>query len=323
MTRAAWKILLALLAALPAAGGCAPCPESLVPLDRLLDDYNANADAIPRLWARVEMSITLDTPESPAYTWRSGSPTCLVLLGKGPQRFGPHDFVLLGRETAAVELFRIGSSVRQGLYYVWYRFGRRGRAWTGRHGSVGVPGSMPLPIDPMQLLSILAVCPLPTEPGQLPAAVVGMQNTPGDCAYVVTVVDRQPVTQRLLLQREIFFRWSDAAPRQPYKINFLDDAGRRILTAHLKRYRPVDVSELDDPPKVPPVMPTDIEIVSNPFGGVEAFVRRIHLVLSEMTAEDKWDRSACDFRPPAGVGLTPVEPPPAPSGDGAAKGNAP
>jgi hypothetical protein len=84
-------------------------------------------------------------------------------------------------------------------------------------------------------------------------------------------------------------------------VDLFDAAGRRVMTARMKCYRPIDVSELDDPPDVVPVMPTQIEIVANPFPGVKTFIKRIHLVLSEMTAEDKWERSACDFEPPAGI----------------------
>ena len=336
MRPAVARILVLLPVGLLAVGGCVEqCPKTLLSLDELIGEYNANADAVPRLWARVRMSVTLDVPDAPAFTWRSGSPTCLLLLRKAPrklgldpaelsalprplrvlllrkapERTGPHDFVLIGRETVAVELFRIGSSTEQGVYYFWYRLGERAGAWFGRHAAAGAPGARSLPIDPMQLLGVLAVCPLPDDPERLPAVAVGMQNTPGDCAYVLTLIDRQPVTGRLLLKREIYFRWSDKEPPRPYKVNLLDSAGRRVMTAHLKHYAPIDVSELDDPPDRQPVMPTDIEIVCNPFQGTETLVRRIHLELSEMTAEDKWDRAACDFKPPAGAPVVPVDPP--------------
>jgi len=81
----------------------------------------------------------------------------------------------------------------------------------------------------------------------------------------------------------------------------LDGAGRRVLTAHLDDYRPIDVSELDEPPTVEPVMPTDIEIVANPMPGLKTPIRRVRLRLSEMTTADKWDRAACYFDPPGGV----------------------
>jgi len=309
VSRPAGNRLLLPLVGLLAIGGCKPCPEKLLSLDELIGRYNANADAVPRLWARAEVSVSLGAPNAAAFTWRSGSPTCLLLLKKGREKLGPHDFVLIGRETAAVELFRIGSSTEQGVYYFWYRLGDRGGAWSGRHAGAGAPGVRRLPIDPMQLLGVLAICALPEDPTRLPAVAVGMQNTPGDCAYVVTLIDRQPVTRRLLLKREVYFRWSETEPPRPYKVNLIDSAGRRVMTAHLKGYAPIDCSELDDPPDPEPVMPSEIEIVCNPFPGVETFVRRIRLKLSEMTAEDKWDRDACDFSPPAGIRAVSVDSP--------------
>jgi len=332
VTRAAQAVALAALAGLLAAPGCVePCPETLRSLDEVLAEYNANADALPRLWARAEVSVTLDAPDTPSYTWHSGHATCLLLLAKGPQRLRldpvelltlprplrvlllrkarerirPHDFVLIGRETAAVELFRMGSSAAQGVDYFWYRFGERGKAWFARPGGLG--GGRGLPMDPMQMLSVLAVCALPDDPAKLPAVALSMRNAPGDCAYVVTLIDRQPVTGRVLFLREVHFRWSDTEPCRPFRVDLLDAAGRRVMTAHLRDYKPVDVSDLDEAPAVEPVMPTDIEIVANPFGGRTPLVRRVHLRLSEMTAEDRWDRAACDFAPPDGVEAVPVD----------------
>lgn len=300
MRRAGAAIPGVLIPLLLAAAGCRPCPETVVSLHELVAEYNANADAVPRLWARADMSVTIDVKDALPFTWRSGGPTCLLLLAKGKDRLGAHDFALLGRETAAVVLFRIGSSAEQGLYYFWFQFGDRAGAWYGLHDAA-LPRSGRLPIDPMQLLSVLGVCPLPDEPGRLPAVALGMQNTPGDCAYVVAVVDRPRGARHMHFRREVYFRWSDTEPRRPYQVNLFDAAGRRVMTARLKRYRPIDVSELDDPPDVEPVMPTDIEIVANRFGSLPTSVRRIHLVLSEMTAADKWDRSVCRFDPPDGI----------------------
>jgi hypothetical protein len=309
---------IAAAGALLAAAGCAPCPERLLSLDKLVADYNANAEAVPRLWARVDLSVTLEVPDAPPLPWRSGGPTCL-LLAKGASRLGPHDFVLIGRETAAVELFRIGSSTEQGVYYFWYQFGGRAQAWFGRHESAGAPGVQHLPIDPMQLLGVLCVCPLPDDATKLPAVALGMQNTPGDCAYVVTLIDRQPLTGRILFQREVFFRWSETEPPRPYKVHLFDPAGRRIMTAHLGDYRPIDVSALDEAPAVKPIMPTDIRIVAHRFAGVPTLVRQIHLVLSEMTAADKWERSACDFGPPEAAVPVQVDGPASPAAGPKAK----
>ncbi len=293
---------LLLAAVLALVVGCAsPCPDKLAGIDHIVAAHNANAASVPRLWARVEMDVTLKPESGPEVTWRSGSPTGLLLYRRGKNANGPHDFVLIGREAAAVELFRAGASNAQGLYYFWYKFGDRAGAWYGRLALAGAPGVKQVPVDPMQLLSVLGITPLPAEPGRLPAAALGMQNTPGDCAYVVAVLERQPVSNRVRFTREMLMPWSDAEPPRPSRVNIFDDAGRRVMTAKLSDYRPIDVSSLDDPPPVAPVMPTDIDIVCNEAPGSHAFIRRIHLRISEMTVEDKWLPEAVDFHPPIGV----------------------
>ena len=37
------------------------CPdlETIVPLDRLVSEYNANAERVPRLWARAKIKLTV------------------------------------------------------------------------------------------------------------------------------------------------------------------------------------------------------------------------------------------------------------------------
>jgi len=304
----ALKHLLLLAGLLAAAGGCAtPCPDSLRSIDQIVAAHNANAASVPRLWARVEMDVSLKPETGPEMTWRSGSPTSLLLYRRGQNPDGPHDFVLLGREMAAVELFRLGSSTAQGLYYFRYKFGDRAGAWYARLALAGAPGVKHMPIDPMQLLGILGITPLPDEPGKLPAVALSMNNTPGQCAYVVTVLDRQPVSNRVLFKREIVLPWTGKEPPLPTRVNIFDDTGRRVMTAALADYKPIDVSSLDDPPAKSPVMPTDIDITCSDAPGVPRLIRKIHLRLSEMTVEDKWLPEAVDFQPPTGVVPVPTD----------------
>jgi len=300
--------LLLATAILGAAGGCAPCPEKLASIDEIVTAHNANAASVPRLWARVEMSVTLKPSGGPEMTWRSGSPTGLLLYRRGENPNGPHDFVLIGRETVAAELFRMGSSTDDGLYYFWYALGGRAKAWYGRLALAGAPGVMYLPIDPTQLLGVLGITPLPAEAGRLPAAALSMRNKPpNDCAYVVTVIERQPVSRRLRFTREVVIPWSDDQPLRARQVNVFDGAGRRAMTATLADYRPIDVSSMDDPPAKPPLMPTDIDIVCNDLPGMTTLVRRIHLRISEMTVEDTWLPEAMNFRPPDGAKVVRVD----------------
>ncbi|MFP3938018.1 MAG: hypothetical protein ACLFVW_06715 [Phycisphaerae bacterium] len=294
--------LLPLYGLAAALCGCPPsCPETAVSVETLVEEYNENASSVPRLWARAKVAVTLTDEKGRSFSWGSTSPlatpNALLLLGKGPEQTGPHDFVLIGRETAAVELFRLGSNVDEGVYYLWYRFGEHGQAWFGRHEYAGAPGVEQLPLDPNQLVSVLSVSELPDDFTTLPVAAMTLSRDP--CAYVVSYIDRQPVTGKILFRREVYFRWSDDRPRRPFRVNLFDNNGDRVMTAELDRYRPVGDTGRDDPPE----MPTDIRI---------SWPQRrssVHLVLSDMTAEDRWSRKATGFRRflPGDIPITQVD----------------
>jgi hypothetical protein len=302
------------LAAL-AAAGCTECPKSFVSIDRLVGDYNANARRVPRLWARAKIAVRLADERGWSLTWGSTSPLAtpngLLLLFKGEPP-GPHDFVLIGREVAGVEVFRAGSKRQQQMpglpapedvYYFWYDLAGRGGAWWGLHKLAGAPGTAKLPINPNDLLAVLGVCELPSDLTALPGAALTLSRDP--CAYVLTCFDRQPGTRRIRFRREVLFHWSDDLPRRPYQVNFIDAHGRRVMTAELKRYRPI--AQEEGAPGPAPVMPTDILIKPVPWAtGSDGRpaphnpLRSIHIVLSHMTTEPKGSPEACAFDPPGG-----------------------
>lgn len=285
--------------------GCAKCPDTMVPMDQLVDEYNANAARVPRLWARAKIAATITTPDGVSLPWGSASPLAtpngLLVLEKGPSKLGPHYFVLVGRELNH-ELFRVGSHVDEGVYYFWYRFGKYGRAWVGRNKLAGAPGVTGLPMDPSQLLAVLSVCELPTDFTDAPTVAMTMDSDPANCAYVLTYIDRQPVTRRLGFRREVYFHWGKDKPppclsgavdkkqRRPFMVKFFDNRGVRIMTAHLDKYKPVEPGEDAPDGAAPPTMPTDIRI------DWPAKKSRVHIVLSEMTARRKGNpRKAARF----------------------------
>lgn len=273
-----------------ASCGCVRCPQMHVSIDHLVREYNAGAAAVPRLWARVKMDITLADEKGRTFTWRSATPNGHLLLAKSDNRLGPHDFVLIGREVGQ-ELFRVGSSVAEGVYYCWYRFGGKGVALWGRQELAGAPGIEALPIEPYQLLAVLGICELPADFTKLPTVAMAMSSNP--CAYVLTYIDRTPISNRIGFRREMYFRWSDAEPRRPFLIKFFSSDGRRVMTARMKNYQPVELADVKEPPSKPVVMPTDITI--EVCGREKSPIRRIHMVLSKMTTADKWQRAAVRF----------------------------
>jgi hypothetical protein len=289
---------LLLAGAVLAATGCQPCPKTALSLDRVVAVYNANAASVPRLWARARISVTLSSGITLGQTSLQ-SPTSLLLLAKGPAPLAPADFVLLGKETAAVPIFALGQSAPQGVYYFWMKYGQNRGAWWGRQELAGAPG-ISLPFDPTQVLSVLSVMELPSDFTKLPTVALTMSADP--CAYVLTVIHRQPVSGRILFSREIYFTWSDREPPRPFLVYLLDASGRRVMTARLKDYQPIAGASVQPAP----TMPTDIEIDWPPEGGEAVRVKRIHITLSQMTAEEgKGDAHEAAFFKPEELDLPP------------------
>jgi hypothetical protein len=292
------SVLLALgLTGVLSAAGCGPSrPATVLTRRELIDRHNANARAIPQLWARARIALTLTDPQGRKVSWGSTSPLAspngLLLFARGPDALGPHDFVLIGRATGATELFRLGNSAREGVYYLWYGFGdRRGAMW-GSDALAGAPG-VDMPIDPMQLLSVLNITELPEDFTTLPAVVLTLSERPW--AYVLTLVDRQPVTGEILCRREVFCPWDDRQPPRPNRVDLFDASGQCVMTARMKDYKPIGVQASGAAPQ----MPTDIEIT---WPGKRS---SLHLTLSEMTTQATWDRAQVLFRPHLPAGISP------------------
>ena len=75
MTYCRLPLVAAVLACL-LAGGCAPppCPTRHASLEKLVDDYNANAAKVDRLWARVRWQVDLSDAKGHRVSAGSVSP---------------------------------------------------------------------------------------------------------------------------------------------------------------------------------------------------------------------------------------------------------
>jgi len=275
---------------LAAGGSCEPCPATLVSQEQLVAEYNANAAMVPRLWARAKVQVKFVDAKGRAFTWGSTllPPNALLHLRKGAGRLGPHDFLLHGRE-AGQEVFRAGVSTADGVYYFWTHYGGEGGGLYGRNALAGAAGVEQMPIDPHQLLSVLGITELPADFTQPPTVLMRMDDRPQHCAYVLTYIDRQPITGKIVSRREAYFDWHDRRPRRPFQINFFDEHGRSVMIATMKAYKPITAEDVDNPPAAPAEMPTDIKITW-PQKGSE-----IHIVLSEMTTADLVDPELFKF----------------------------
>ncbi len=285
-------ITLFSIAGLIFLGGC-QCPEKFVSTETLVAEYNANASQVPRLWARARVRVTLGRSVSWGSTSSLAAANALLLLDKGDSRSGPTDFVLIGYEVRPTELFRVGIDATADLYYCCYNFGRHGDAWFGRTKYAGAPGVKAIPLDPLQLVEILGVTELPAvQAGAMPAVVMTLQNTPGDCAYVIRYLKPQPVSGHLKIWREVYFRWSDTEPRRPYQIKLYDPDGLCRVVAEVSDYKPIETATDSDGEG--PIMPTDIRITFPAIKNVQP-ASSLHMRLSEMNTTNLFRKTAFGF----------------------------
>ena len=96
--------MLTTLAGCPAASldDYSDCPATYVSLRDLVAGYNANAAAMPKLWAAASVKVTLSDGKGGSFTWGSSSPladpNAVVILSKDAESPGAKNFVMIGRE---------------------------------------------------------------------------------------------------------------------------------------------------------------------------------------------------------------------------------
>lgn len=255
-----------------------PPLSTIQPPGVVIGDYNAAASRIPRLWARAEIIYRESAGGIPI------SASGLLTLRKSADRMKPADFFLKFNE-AGNEIGRLGVSTADQAYYAWFQAGDKATCRWGRLALAGAPGVEDMPIDPTQLPAVLAICELPFEATDPPYVVQRIGFDPP--AYVLSIIDRQPVTGRFLYRRDVYFRWSETEPRRVFRVDLFDENGLAVLTAHLQNYRPVAMEGVDD--ETPVEMPTDIRMRWRKTGG------ELRLKLSNMTTTKHLDPEAYRF----------------------------
>ena len=286
-------------------GGCIQPPTFLAPREQLIAEHNANAARADRLWARVRLKATFRDKNGIPWSWGSTSPllapNAKLLLGKTDTP-GEVDFVLIGSK-AGSEIFALGVSAAEGKYYFWHNAGGQAHAWYGLNALAGAKGIDSLPMDPRQLLAALSVCKLPDDFTRLPTVVMTTDEDGGRYAYVLTYVDRDPLSGEIGFRRETYFVWDDKKPRRPFMIKFFDHRGRVVMVAKMRDYREIADSG-DGYGKTLAVMPADIR-VDWPISG-----HNVHLTLSQMTSRRKGDparAASYDTRKPVGISETQID----------------
>jgi len=295
--------VLAGVLAMTAASGCHclstwlcppdPCPatETIVPVEQVVAEYNANASRVGQVWAKAKIEVTVPRLGIP-FSWGSTDPQAepnglLMLFKNESDRLGVSDFCLIGRETGE-DVFKIGCYTPMDVYYFWFGMGAESTFMWGRIKHAGAPGAKGLPIDPLQVPAVLGICELPSDLTKPPIVAQTIDLTPGQCAYVLTYIDRQPISNRLLARREVYFRWAQGEPRRPFMVKLFDNRGVRVMTAEMTDYARIKLAD-DEDEATGPQMPTDIRI-SWPGEGTS-----VHIVLDRMN-DAKGMREGC--KPP-------------------------
>jgi len=258
------------------ACGCVP-PETSVDSARLLKNFDENADKLP--YFKAEGTLTVKAYADGWFRVFKRSEDFTVLLAKDPENpAGPCDFALYVLDLGE-PVMGMGSSTVDGMYYMFIGFGQSGMCNVGRTALAGAPGiegmsldisaaagsdkspgkGKKLDINPLQLVSAFAVIPPSNDLTSMPGAILQMQGDHWPFEYILTCIDRQGSTQRIVPLHRMIFDWKkDVEPRLPRRIEYLDPNGVWVMTAKIRKYKPVDVADFPNPPQDPPVMPSEI-----------------------------------------------------------------
>ena len=279
------RIGLAMTALALLQAGCSPCPTKSVSMEQLVGEYNANAAAIPKVWARATIDLTIIDDKGGAFNWGTTIGASNGLLVSGKTAPATPDFVLVGRESGQ-EVMRLGTSSADNLYYAWYHFGDKGGAWTGRADRAGAAGATDIFVDPQTLISLLGIIELP--PGSATLTMNRGGFAAGPCAYVLTC--SQPGAN--ISKREIYFTWTQEGPRRVYQVICFGRDGQRVLTAKLSDYGPVSGAEVHGQPAI---VPTDITMAGEDSPGHKSRLRNLRLKLAGMKIGEAEPAEAAKF----------------------------
>lgn len=294
------KYIIPIMILCVAIVGCEqPCPpiETLAPVEKLVGDYNANAEKVPRLWAKAKIEISGVRNGLP-FKFGSVSPLAdpngLLILLKNNNPLGPQDCVLIFRESGK-ELARFGVSTKDNAYYTWVI-----PAESCLMGNLQLAGSpdAKIQLDPLGLQSMLGVCALPKTQNAIPCVAQRVQ-TEKPYAQILCFMDHTLSTigkGPVVFKRDLYFRWqldpkdpSKLLPRELFMVKYFDAKGVEVMTAELGDYKPIELEDVDNENTGRPGMPTKMTIT---WPGRN---EKIRIVLEKMTTADKVDPAVFEF----------------------------
>ena len=293
------RIVLCCLLLLAVITGCTQqrCPgfKTVKPIEAVIKNYNANATRLPRIWLRVDLTAVIREKPSDLiglpWTFSNG----IIMIRKQDNRFAIPDFKLILKE-AGKTVAQVGTSSNDRVYYMWQTLSNKIPSYFGELKYAGAPNVNKLPIDPIQLMSILCINELPADLTRAPFVTQRISSKP--CAYVLTYIDRQPVTNKFIARREIYFQRAVTVnpdgnevelPCRPFMVKIFDQKGFEVFTAKMSKYKPITLEDVDDENQPYPVMPTNIEMKCNITG------TWLKLNIKHLTTGEEFDSDAYDF----------------------------
>jgi hypothetical protein len=206
--------------------GCAPHPSGpqpytgpTDPLDKVVNDVNANNSKITTLRCSHTFEATLVDDKGKARTFSGGG----YLLYTKP------DNVLL-TASGVIPYFEIGANDQR--YWFTAFPDEASTQWWGDKQKLTDAAARQIPIRPDLILEVLGVSEINTNFLEPPVPVMRFNND----ARAYMLVWNRPLTTRWAAEKEV---WYDLETKLPRLINLFDANGRIILRAYLADHQDV------------------------------------------------------------------------------------
>jgi hypothetical protein len=194
------------------------------PLTTVVTQVNANAAAIPTLYARQEIQADLyDKSRNKSFYVNSSGD---VFLRK------PRELLLRGRHDLAGKIFEIGSTEDVFWFTV---YGQQDERYWGHYRNLGKPCMQEMPVRPDLIGEVLGITEISTNLLQPPFPTMRFNHDME--AYMLVWNARLPT--QFYAQKEI---WYDRKSYLPLKVILYDFNGRVLVRANLTNHRPVEVA---------------------------------------------------------------------------------
>lgn len=262
----------AVLTGCPPEARVAVCPgPPLAAEAELVAQNNANAAKVPSLRADADVEISyVAEGQERSERLRDG----MLLLLKRPGSPADVPSFLLRAVLVSEPYFGAGVDAAAGEHYFWLDPPRGASvARWGLLENLDRPDWEMLPVDPVDLLSVLAVLEWPVNDRASPILSMPKDDP---CLYDLLFFGGAGGAGGVRLRRQVWLDRTQSPPR-PTRVWLFDAWGEVTVDATLSDYRRIDALAL--PAAQRPVMPTDI-LLRYPR---EQVIRSLRLRLSNMT----------------------------------------